>query len=110
MENRIHEVRQMMQCKIDLDVANEYGTRPIFYALNNNSLEMISLLLEAKVDIHYNDLRGTPLLFQCRNDPSGLKTFKLLVDHGAEIHTKDKNGNSLLHDSAVGGVLRRLSF
>ncbi len=110
MENRIHEVRQMMQCKINLDVANEYGTRPIFYALNNNSLDMISLLLEAKADIHSNDLGGTPLLFRCKKDPSGLKILKLLVDHGADIHTKDKNGNSLLHDSARWRDIEMIKF
>lgn len=69
---------------------------PLIYATNCHKLETVELLLDrgARDTINYqNEYGESALLESCR---VSLPIFKLLVENGAEIHTKNKRGENIL--------------
>lgn len=81
------------------DTGDTYGDKPIHFATLSNAKETIDVLLRYGGD---PDARGdqdnTPL-HMTNND----RIAGTLLDHGADIHARDRDGNSSLHIAAYEG-------
>ncbi|KAF3021899.1 hypothetical protein E8E14_005266 [Neopestalotiopsis sp. 37M] len=84
---------------------DEYGRTPLHLAAREDDAETVNILLSfgAKPDVP--DKKGrTPLASLAKNRRSA-KSFQLLTQRGANIHTKDKKGDSIIHHAAIAGSL-----
>ncbi len=68
-------------------------------AVSAGNLAMTEYLLaEGKVDVNARNFKGeTPLLALAGSYMPKLETLQLLLDHGADIHARDDEGNTVLH-------------
>lgn len=79
---------------------------------------VLTLLLKYGADIEERNQQGvTPLFYQTKNmqrynshNRSGIdsRAFEFLITQGADIHAKDKNGQTLLHVSRYGEIITPL--
>ncbi|XP_057336417.1 serine/threonine-protein phosphatase 6 regulatory ankyrin repeat subunit C-like [Microplitis mediator] len=71
----------------------KYDQSLLHTAVQNNSLEMVSLLLEIGVDVNeYDDDRSAPIhhaVMASNND-----ILQLLLDYGSDINAKNQHGNT----------------
>ncbi|WP_342273367.1 ankyrin repeat domain-containing protein [Spiroplasma endosymbiont of Acasis viretata] len=83
--------------KIDSNIEDkETFCSPLYYAVNNNNIEIVKLLLENDADINEQDINGsTPLhwAIECNN----IEIVKLLLENDADINAQDINGCAPLH-------------
>ena len=74
-------------------------------ACHNGRLEEAMGLIDEGVDVesrnwNWND-RATPLIMAACNDKVDI--IRLLLDHGANVHSKDSDGDTALHCAAYNG-------
>lgn len=65
----------------------------LYVAVRKNNLEIVKLLIKHKVDLNLIGAVGRTVLF----DAPSPEMIQLLVDSGADIHTKDSEGRTALH-------------
>lgn len=56
----IDEARELLGKISDVDVVNSYGYTPLFYAVGNNNLNAVSLLIEFGADVNRKEASGYP--------------------------------------------------
>lgn len=89
----------------EVNSINHRGQTPLMAALDwvdsdELKVKLIKLLLERGAEVNsINDRGQTPLMVAIQNidKPCGLETFYILLLRGANIHAKDKEGNTILH-------------
>lgn len=98
--NDIESVKELVK-KVDISLPNEYLSIAIY---NNISEDIIDVLLNNNCyteAVFSDDLGGggsyTPLLFSAYY--SDFNLFKKLIEHNADIHKLDSNGNELINYS-----------
>ncbi|OQR91353.1 ankyrin repeat protein [Achlya hypogyna] len=74
------------------NAADLEGNTPIMHALLNKHLTIVQRLLEEKVDLNVQNLKGEPSLFKARSAAS----LKLLLDAGADTSITRPNGCTVL--------------
>ena len=97
------------------------GNSPLHGASNKRHVEVAEVLLANDADVNTKDFDGNTPLHVISNDlvsrlfhreiygdiqlhyVSSGKVAKLLIDHGADIHTKNKFGNTPLHLATFNG-------
>jgi len=95
-----------------IHVRNKNGQMPLHTASHHGLSGIVALLLKFGADVDAQDnYTMTPLLFvsQARhcssgNDPKITKTALLLLEHGASIHVRNKNGQMPLHIASQLGL------
>ena len=77
------------------DGANAAGATPLMWAIPD--LAKVKLLLSHRADVNASssNLQRTPLLIAARY-PGSVELLRLLLEKGADLHAKDKNGASAL--------------
>lgn len=68
---------------------------PLHIAISKNNLEITQLLLEQNPDLNRLDYFGNSYIIRATLY-SKLKILKLLVDHGANVNSRDAEGNTAL--------------
>jgi len=64
----------------------------------DNQYDSIKALVEsAPLELNARDQSGRPLIFRMRSP----QIVGLLIDHGADIHARDMQGNTILHQGAM---------
>ncbi|KAL7958586.1 hypothetical protein V8C34DRAFT_323989 [Trichoderma compactum] len=100
-------IRALLSCGAHIEVADQRGQTPLFYAVGVNENKkpneaLTRLLLDWGAQIEAADNNGwTPLLYAVGNS-SNIAVIQLLLDWGAQIEAADKDGQTPLL-SAVGG-------
>jgi V8-like Glu-specific endopeptidase len=86
----------------DNQVYDKDGRNLLFYAIDNNNIEMASFLLEQGelINLEANN-NITPLQYAALVDHYDLTI--LLINNGGEIEKRDGRGNNLLHYAASNG-------
>lgn len=83
-----------------IDIQDNDGQTPTFYAVLSGSHELLDYLLEKKCDIEAHTKRGeTALMWAAIHQQ--LDCVKLLLSRGADLHKQDENGQRAL-DHAEG--------
>ena len=96
-----------------IHLQDEDGDTCLHHAAEGGNVEVVSKLLVvgAKENPDYVNARNnsgtTPLMETCSYGNMNVATY--LVDHGANIHLQDKNGNTCLHFAAEKGHVEVVS-
>ena len=100
----VNVVKLLIEREADLALQDQDGKTAIHYAVDGNSDEILSCLIEngADVNARSND-NCTPLMVGSKCN-CHIDLLKLLVKHGAEIDLQDKDGNTALHHAKSGTV------
>ena len=83
-------IKYLLDQKADPDLADEYDITPLGYAVINNNLSLIRLLLSYKANINYPQINGAGILMLAAY-MNFTDIFRFLVWNGAEV----KSGNAL---------------
>ena len=86
----------------NLNIRDDYGFRPLHFAVQNGEKEKVQLLLSAGVNANTKtDYGFTPLYFAVgkKGDP---EIIELLIKFGSTINVKNKNGITPLHYASWG--------
>jgi serine/threonine-protein phosphatase 6 regulatory ankyrin repeat subunit B len=98
----------------DVDLNQEYGLRPLQYAMQNNNDRIIEYYLEQGVELNYLDRFGqTPLMYGCGAGAStsfpmrlSVEQVEMLIEHGADVNMRATNGKTALDYALIDGKLR----
>ena len=86
----------------NLNIRDDYGFRPLHFAVQNGEKEKVQLLLSAGVNTNAKTDHGfTPLYFAV-GKKGDLEIIKMLIKFGSSLNVKDKNGITPLHYAAWG--------
>ncbi len=94
--NRPEVLDFLLQQGAGLESENQMGSRPIHMAAGfNNNARVLSTLLAAGADVNKaNNLGSTPLHWAAGSE--ALPQSRLLIDSGAQINVRDKQGRTAL--------------
>ncbi|XP_008202805.1 ankyrin-1-like [Nasonia vitripennis] len=83
---------------VDLRTRYHNGRTVLHHAVINNRVELTKMILEKGVDPNIRDHLGiTPLLLSLRGIVEDEEMLRLLVERGADVHSKDSRGSNALH-------------
>ena len=84
-------VKLLLDRGADPNMRNLAGATPLMWAAPD--VDKIKLLIAARADVNARstNLQRTPLLVAA-SYPGSVRALQLLLDHGADIHAKDRNG------------------
>jgi len=86
----------------NLNIRDDFGFRPLHFAVQNGEKEKVQLLLSAGVNTNAKtDYGFTPLYFAV-GKKGDLEIIKMLIKFGSPLNVKDKNGITPLHYAAWG--------
>ena len=103
----INVATYLVECGANIHLQDKNGDTCLHAAAQGGHVEVVSKLLGlgAKENQDYvnerNNSGTTPLMITCYNGHMNVATY--LVEHGANIHLQDKNGNTCLHYAAQRG-------
>jgi ankyrin repeat protein len=80
---------------MNVNEKNGAGETPIFYAVYNDNLEMVKLLVENNAELNIKTYYGSPLLLNCLKNKNN-NIVKYLLVSNIDINIAD-NGKSLLY-------------
>jgi len=97
-KNKQEEVAKLLiSCGADVNVQDETGKTPMFYATQNADLNITKLLLNNKANVKDNpELLNIAVLNECT------EIVEVLLEHGVDVNTSDKHGRKALHFTALG--------
>ncbi|KAL5336836.1 ankyrin repeat-containing domain protein [Aspergillus crustosus] len=89
--------RLLLQWGVNLEANNEYSEKPLHHAARWCDSGLIKFLLDCGATVDCVDQAGWTPLFEaiCQNDNDSI--IFLLLQHGADINKKLKDGRTLLH-------------
>jgi ankyrin repeat protein len=86
----------------NLNIRDNYGFRPLHFAVQNGEKEKVQLLLSTGVNTNAKTDHGfTPLYFAV-GKKGDLEIIKMLIKFGSSLNVKDRNGITPLHYAAWG--------
>lgn len=91
---------------VDLNLVHLDGSTPLWIACSRGHPEVVRLLCGHKdidVEVVHKKLGTTPLFAACASGHT--EVAKILLEKGAHVHTEDKQGDTVLHVSAMNGNL-----
>jgi ankyrin repeat protein len=91
---------------VDLNLLHLDGSTPLWIACFRGHLEVVKLLCshaDTDVELKHKKLGTTPLFAACASGHSAIA--KVLLEKGAQVHTEDKQGDTVLHVAAMNGNL-----
>jgi len=88
--------RLLLQHKAEIDGKDNKGRTPLDWALSNNNIGALHLLLEydASVNHHESEFGSTPLILAVQN--GRFEASRLLLQHDAKVNGKDNKGRTAL--------------
>ena len=95
-------IKEKLISSNNLNIRDDYGFRPLHFAVQNGEKEKVKLLLSAGVNTNAKTDHGfTPLYFAV-GKKGDLEIIKMLIKFGSSLNVKDKNGITPLHYAAWG--------
>ena len=95
-------IKEKLITSKNLNIRDDYGFRPLHFAVQNGEKEKVKLLLSAGVNTNAKTDHGfTPLYFAV-GKKGDLEIIKMLIKSGSSLNVKDKNGITPLHYAAWG--------
>lgn len=103
-EGDITKVQSLLDGKININSAKADGSTALAWAVYNNHIQVVELLIKLGADINLaNDYGVTPLLLACENSNSAM--VKMLLSVGADPNLATETGETpLMTCSSAGSV------
>ncbi|KKQ49828.1 MAG: hypothetical protein US69_C0002G0103 [candidate division TM6 bacterium GW2011_GWF2_38_10] len=105
-KNDLNEIKRLIERNIDVNSCDKFNIPPLFYAVDQNQLEIVEALLKAGASVNHKEPRhkATPLHFAATKGYTSIA--KCLIKHGALVNISDpRYGLNPLHAAAQGGHL-----
>jgi len=94
----LKKVQSLVNRGVQINEASSkhFGWTPLICAVYHNKANVVRYLLEAGADANMADKNGkTPLMWATVNGDEGVDALKELIAHGADLHAKDKSGETV---------------
>ena len=88
-----------IRVNIRINDADENGDTALMYAVQNNNIELVRLLLENGADVNIENEQAETALHYAAEQQVNLQILELLLNRGADPNSKDFIGNTPLHIS-----------
>lgn len=98
IDNNVEIAKLLIQHGADVNKQDDLGeTSALHFAAQNNSSELVEILLENQAEVDAEDVNGnTPLSDAVFNSRGEGSVIQLLLLHGGDQHKKNKHGVSPL--------------
>ncbi|WP_342255471.1 ankyrin repeat domain-containing protein [Spiroplasma endosymbiont of Poecilobothrus nobilitatus] len=94
--NNLEITKLLIDNGADVNLQDENGTTPIYYAISTDNIEIVKLLIDNGADVKNINKNGlTPLYYAIILDKKEMVQF--LINNGADVNLRDKNGLTPLH-------------
>jgi ankyrin repeat protein len=104
--NALEIVKILLNRGIEVDLASKKKETPLLFAINNNHINMVKLLVESGADVNYVS-NGSPLLtYACSQGKTQIASY--LIERKADPAKKDKHQNTALHLASCEGNYHEL--
>ncbi len=94
------QVMQLLAANEDVNLKEEDGRTPIFFAVQNGDIEIVKALLLHGADVNVRSEDGETPLMQIYED-STVEMVQLLIDAGAKVNRTTKEGSTALMRAAA---------
>jgi ankyrin repeat protein len=102
-QERTEFVKELLKAGADVNKKNSRGWTALIFAAQRGNAEIVKLLVDAKADVNIQEeTLGYSVLMWAALE-GNLKTIETLLDAGANLHQKDKYGNTAFLLAAQGG-------
>ena len=92
----------LLEQNVDVDLPNEAGETPLYWASASGKSEIVQLLIERGANVHLrNEHDSTALKMASQN--GHLDIVRLLIDTGADVNSCDDEGCTSLHLASLMG-------
>ncbi|XP_042797644.1 ankyrin repeat and death domain-containing protein 1A [Panthera leo] len=117
--NNIGRMKELIERKVNIRARNHVGRVALHWAAGAGHEQAVRLLLEHEVAVDDEDAVGDPSFGRLRFGMNSLllsawfghlQILQILVNSGAKIHCKNKDGLTLLHCAAQKGHVPVLAF
>ena len=105
-QNKPSSIQWLLKHKIDVDLKTIHGQTPLFYAVQNGSLESTELLISKSADIHVVDNDKRTVLQEAVYN-NQIEVTKLLLKYPNDVNSIDEKGKTVLFD-ALGTLNKRM--
>ena len=105
----VHIVQLLLDHSADVDLPDEMGETPLFWASKRGKIEIAQLLIGRGAEVHSrNKYHWTPLKIASRNGHFDVVRF--LINNGADVNSSDDDGWSPLHSASREGHVDIVEF
>ena len=87
---------------VDVHRKNDVGETIAYFAVRQNNLDALKLIVEEGINVNETNLYGRTLLHKCVEEhlwESRIEMVKYLVEKGADVNIKNNKGNTPLMDA-----------
>jgi len=102
-------VKLLLDWGANPNLRNAVGATPLMWAVPDLAKVKLLIAAGAEVNARSANLQRTPLLIAA-SYPGSVEVLRLLVDHGADVHAKDRNGVHALGRAALSADVSVVRF
>jgi ankyrin repeat protein len=107
-DNTVNHMQELLRFDAAVNVQNDRAQTPLHYAVDNNSVQTATCLIQAGAHIEAKDQESvTPLLASLRAESPELT--RLFLTLGASVHETTSTGNTILHVVAERSLVRTIN-
>lgn len=88
-------VKMLIEAGAGVDILDKFGRTPLMMSTYNEDIKVVQTLLEGGADPNITDNGGETALFYSVGKNGDPTITKMLIDSGADIHHKNKSGNTV---------------
>lgn len=98
--NKPSSIQWLLKQRVEIDIETITGQTPLFYAVQNGSLESAELLISKSADIHHLDNKQRTILQEAvRNNQH--KIVQYLLKFPNDVNNVDEKGKTVLFDAVA---------
>ncbi len=90
-DGNIEKVKELLQKKVDVDAANEFGITPLMLAAEANHIEIAALLMANGANVNARSRDGLTALIYAAEEGNA-EISAMLVEMGANVHDRTHKG------------------